>query len=241
MVQRLQSFPHPRGDGPKNHETKTLRHAFSPPAWGWSEAQNDEWDPLAVFPTRVGMVRVIEFDGGIIIGFPHPRGDGPIPRVTWRSSCSFSPPAWGWSGELVMIHTEMYVFPTRVGMVRQQPTRMMMTEMFSPPAWGWSADGRPGGARGVVFPTRVGMVRARNKSAACNARFPHPRGDGPRLSTHRSRSRQFSPPAWGWSAELDAVNEEHTVFPTRVGMVRRARTEGPARGGFPHPRGDGPK
>ena len=41
---------------------------------------------LAVFPTRVGMVRYVSGFGHQWIGFPHPRGDGPKKRLlSWQT------------------------------------------------------------------------------------------------------------------------------------------------------------
>ena len=35
-----------------------IQQGFSPPAWGWSGRRAINYTPRAVFPTRVGMVRV---------------------------------------------------------------------------------------------------------------------------------------------------------------------------------------
>ena len=174
----------------------------------------------------------------------------------------FSPPAWGWSADLLCALALSSVFPTRVGMVRSfgcsgpgwsrfphprgdgpssEPTSQLHVG-FSPPAWGWSvAHHGPRHAR-AVFPTRVGMVRGRNGASLPGCSFPHPRGDGPRyLARARRHETAFSPPAWGWSGELPDGDWLAGVFPTRVGMVREPRRALTTRGCFPHPRGDGPR
>src|SRR6266567_1062489 len=91
----------------------------------------------------------------------------------------FSPPAWGWSGIVLQISSQITVLPTRVGMVRifarsrgrrrRSPhprgdgpvvVGFQSTQaVFSPPAWGWSAVAQFGYSAVVVLPTRVGMVR----------------------------------------------------------------------------------
>ena len=111
----------------------------------------------------------------------------------------YSPPAWGWSAKTVETATEPVVFPTRVGMVRQDcrcaperksiphprgdgpvPDRLVLKLVkYSPPAWGWSGSAHSGHEAGEVFPTRVGMVRTAFSFAYGSWSIPHPRGDGP--------------------------------------------------------------
>src|SRR5438105_2668238 len=71
------SFPHARGDGPYYKAWQTLTTAFSPRAWGWSAHTMNLMDLIAVFPTRVGMVRSEAAIRSIRFSFPHARGDGP--------------------------------------------------------------------------------------------------------------------------------------------------------------------
>src|SRR5690606_12047518 len=49
---------------------------------------------------------------------------------------------------------------------------------------------------------------------------PHTRGDGPLNDFVRFDRLEFSPHAWGWSAERGFFEALRGVFPTRVGMVR---------------------
>ena len=51
------SSPHPRGDGPSDFIAEIVNPRFSPPAWGWSDLDDDECTCGFVLPTRVGMVR----------------------------------------------------------------------------------------------------------------------------------------------------------------------------------------
>ena len=92
---------------------------------------------------------------------------------------------------------------------------------FSPHAWGWS-----GGCR---------------VAAESSHRFPHTRGDGPIMSVDYHAVAPFSPHAWGWSGAFVYAVWQPSVFPTRVGMVRRDDHWPLRRKRFPHTRGDGPK
>ena len=111
---------------------------------------------------------------------------------------------------------------------------------FSPPAWGWSELSNRLAALVKVFPTRVGMVRHWQLPLDRPSRFPHPRGDGPRIVRAEIALTTFSPPAWGWSAYMSLHDRYEEVFPTRVGMVRNPWSRACTTMCFPHPRGDGP-
>ena len=111
---------------------------------------------------------------------------------------------------------------------------------FSPPAWGWSDIQSKYRREPEVFPTRVGMVRITLRKLFWMPCFPHPRGDGPRMTVSDCYTDAFSPPAWGWSGISCHVSLDVAVFPTRVGMVRRQVGKASHASCFPHPRGDGP-
>ena len=51
----------------------------------------------------------------------------------------------------------------------------------------------------------------------------------------------ISPPAWGWTGGVKALDELEVDFPTRVGMDRAVPRWARPSCGFPHPRGDGPR
>ena len=106
---------------------------------------------------------------------------------------------------------------------------------FSPPAWGWSGKQGHAFVRRNVFPTRVGMVRLGHLHAARRARFPHPRGDGPRRATTSRPTSAFSHP-WGWSVDMSFVVRPDRVFPTRGGWSDELRRLLAARR-FSHPWG----
>ncbi len=192
-------FPHTRGDGPalENHAFEKAR--FSPHAWGWSARRLKLQYFTIVFPTRVGMVRIASERSDSLGGFPHTRGDGPCRPENLGSRRKFSPHAWGWSVTISPEKAILIVFPTRVGMVREElafftggrcfpHTRGDGPEVdyhattrprFSPHAWGWSAEPAADVRTLAVFPTRVGMVRSPGSARRLCAGFPHTRGDGP--------------------------------------------------------------
>ena len=206
------------------------------------------------------MVRILCVLSVLSVSIPHPRGDGPKSSNSGMASAGYSPPAWGWSVLWDSSEPIPTVFPTRVGMVRNQtsedPKRSGIphprgdgpsakctstdTVRYSPPAWGWSGESRSGLGVAAVFPTRVGMVRKVMRWPWGLSSIPHPRGDGPSVWLPSKPPSAYSPPAWGWSGHESKLQAYAEVFPTRVGMVRLP----PVRPGhqlrIPHPRGDGP-
>ena len=74
----MKCFPHARGDGPRSNEDFREQIKFSPRPWGWSVPPLLPWICSVVFPTPVGMVRVLRPGDGRHVGFPHARGDGPF-------------------------------------------------------------------------------------------------------------------------------------------------------------------
>ena len=70
-------FPHTRGGGPGTTAAAHSAGEFSPHAWGWTERQEIVVEVELVFPTRVGVDRVIRCHHRTLIRFPHTRGGGP--------------------------------------------------------------------------------------------------------------------------------------------------------------------
>ena len=77
---RRPGAPHPRGDGPIGAWGLNWQHWCSPPAWGWSGADEGRARCRPVLPTRVGMVRAACPAQLRLLSAPHPRGDGPFLR-----------------------------------------------------------------------------------------------------------------------------------------------------------------
>src|SRR5439155_2861476 len=170
------------------------------------------------------------------------------------------PHAWGWSAFCTARFSAFSGLPTRVGMVRKQETPQRRPQgsphtrgdgpsispypegqvSVSPHAWGWSGDGVLAVIAPDGLPTRVGMVRSSHQLTGASGRSPHTRGDGPPWQCQRPPLRPVSPHAWGWSAPPPGIPLRTSGLPTRVVMVRTARTARPRRRGSPHTRGDGP-
>ena len=123
-------FPHARGDGPQSKRLLALANLFSPRPWGWSAPRRFPRLRPEVFPTPVGMVRGIVLWEGILLGFPHARGDGPTTSQTRSASSWFSPRPWGWSAPAESPASAGIVFPTPVGMVRRSSSRRRSRACF---------------------------------------------------------------------------------------------------------------
>ena len=67
-----------RGDGPFYVHEYFPPVMFSPHAWGWSVFTMNVTLTSSVFPTCVGMVRMVGDLGSVGVSFPHMRGDGPL-------------------------------------------------------------------------------------------------------------------------------------------------------------------
>ena len=192
---------------------------FSPRAWGWSVDSILPAHPLAVLPTRVGMVRRPRGLLAIAGGSPHARGDGPAAIAMAIYLNRFSPRAWGWSEDPTPRWNRSQVLPTRVGMVRTRVVRQR--------GCGGSPHARGDGPDGLRLSSR-------------SVSSPHARGDGPGRFPHVCCDDMFSPRAWGWSVLTNIDSLALDVLPTRVGMVRRRPGGLPDSRSSPHARGDGP-
>ena len=233
---------------------------ISPPTWGWPATLSPPQLQVADFPTHVGMARQLFSCWRNYIRFPHPRGDGPQRRTSGTVKNWISPPTWGWPEIKSEFRTVFLDFPTHVGMARyiqaadENGNRfphprgdgpgithaLLKPGEISPPTWGWPVVGgfRPPLAKD--FPTHVGMARAAAICVGVAARFPHPRGDGPRFLRVAGVWAGISPPTWGWPARGVQLWGAMTDFPTHVGMARSWQPRPIHRQRFPHPRGDGP-
>ena len=91
-----------------------------------------------------------------------------------------------------------------------------------------------------MFPTGVGMARFVSGRGSPRPCVPHRRGDGPLLSQRGASWGSCSPQAWGWPEYEAGLMFIGAVFPTGVGMARRAPVMNGATTCVPHRRGDGP-
>ena len=194
-------------------------------------------------------------------GFPHPRGDGPASHDRGHFLAAISPPTWGWPESLPRFLERLKDFPTHVGMARASlhsstfpnrfphprgdgpmpPPPPPCSPPISPPTWGWPVVTNNLCTVNSDFPTHVGMARGSEVVMTGTLGFPHPRGDGPGFDSPKTNKTKISPPTWGWPAVLDALTEIRVDFPTHVGMARSGGSRIASLGGFPHPRGDGPR
>ncbi len=256
----LHRVPHSRGDSPSRPDSGSPLCPCSPLAWGWSGSSRLHTSGSRVFPTRVGMVRRRSTASPPPTCVPHSRGDGPGSAGSAGCGPTCSPLAWGWSGRSRGSFLPLFVFPTRVGMVRwcgpgraprpsvphsrgdgpRDAETVERVDGCSPLAWGWSAGRLRASLRADVFPTRVGMVRHGPSCPAPTSCVPHSRGDGPATHPDRPGGDECSPLAWGWSERAAETHRARLVFPTRVGMVRAAGNWPHCRCRVPHSRGDGP-
>ena len=175
--------------------------------------------PAAVFPTPVGMDRMIFRIIGGAVSFPHTRGDGPASSPVLCDASMFSPHPWGWTATNWPPAEGKGVFPTPVGMDRTSNSRQarlrrfphtrgdgpsdmacsISSFTFSPHPWGWTVSARLVVRLAYVFPTPVGMDRPKNRRTIETACFPHTRGDGPVNALDGDLWQAFSPHPWGWT------------------------------------------
>ncbi len=151
-------FPHTRGGGPDVAFTPKMRFTFSPHAWGWTGKKGYIGAPPSVFPTRVGVdLRRCRLPRRSM-RFPHTRGGGPRDDERDIVCVPFSPHAWGWTAVVALCNVCFRVFPTRVGVDREEGCNWQICVsfphtrgggphgrriddgciVFSPHAWGWT-------------------------------------------------------------------------------------------------------
>ena len=72
------------------------------------------------------------------------------------------------------------------------------------------------------------------------ARFPRPRGDGPKPWVDLASWLRVSPPTRGWTREEETIVDDLRGFPAHAGMDPVQAGDYANRHWFPRPRGDGP-
>jgi len=111
--------------------------------------------------------------------FPHARGDGPRAEHSMIECSVFSPRTWGWTGITKLKKENENIFPTHVGMDRNDKKIfcgglnfphargdgpvfcfcLSGSGIFSPRTWGWTESEEGAMLHDVIFPTHVGMDR----------------------------------------------------------------------------------
>ena len=107
----------------------------------------------------------------------------------------------------------------------------------SPRAWGCFQPGRSPSSATGVFPTCVGVFLAPLGPIPIPARLPHVRGGVSRTASRVSGAWSSSPRAWGCFYPPPSVAKMYRVFPTCVGVFRKARAAAAQKVGLPHVRG----
>ncbi len=232
----------------------------SPRAWGWTARMSRSVSPNPVFPTRVGVDRPLACGEARLRRVPHARGGGPVVGRRTRRATRCSPRAWGWTAVPLADRRRRGVFPTRVGVDRDDGAgctgvecvphargggpkaieKALVAQACSPRAWGWTDAMAERAAKLDVFPTRVGVDRRLARGAARAPGVPHARGGGPAARVTTEPTWTCSPRAWGWTDLSEHVNPDLEVFPTRVGVDRTERGWLAPFRGVPHARGGGP-
>ena len=260
-IQPATPLPHARGDGPLPASWSPHNLHSSPRPWGWSVAHHRRIGSARLFPTPVGMVRELRLVGGFHHALPHARGDGPADEHFRVARDASSPRPWGWSAVVAFTIDCLLLFPTPVGMVRQErpmgadagtlphargdgPVKQLQIAgdfTSSPRPWGWSGTHRRHRTGTGLFPTPVGMVRPSKCRRRWGRALPHARGDGPSVPHVESVVFSSSPRPWGWSNAALHVTDPSGLFPTPVGMVRTRPISRHTACALPHARGDGPR
>ena len=116
------TIPHTRGDVPSHTPIAFVAAAYSPHPWGCSETTIRLAADLDLFPTPVGMFRSRWFLLYLMVPIPHTRGDVPVYLVKTKIDLGYSPHPRGCSPDSLSLGHNLYLFPTPVGMFRNQNT-----------------------------------------------------------------------------------------------------------------------
>ena len=98
LIFALSRIPHARGDGPVTHQVPDITSMYSPRTWGWTARSPKVFIDQEVFPTHVGMDRLLDVWPESEEGIPHARGDGPRIEELEEEVKRYSPRTWGWTG-----------------------------------------------------------------------------------------------------------------------------------------------
>ncbi len=172
-------FPRPRGDGPNGSKPPASEYWFSPPTRGWPVLNLSIHRHDRVFPAHAGMARRTRLTQQHSVGFPRPRGDGPVIAPNALVAFLFSPPTRGWPAIAAVREPHRGVFPAHAGMARMTASEEMTSgrfprprgdgpkgrililaaSPFSPPTRGWPGITRLDMFLRSVFPAHAGMAR----------------------------------------------------------------------------------
>ena len=115
----------------------------------------------SVFPTHMGVYRLIGLSGLQRVSFPHTRGG--VPNSTTKNSLApaFSPHTWGCTDVGIFAGVDRNVFPTHVGVYRRGGTMARPKIGFPHTRGGVPAEAALLENPDSVFPTHVGVYLCR--------------------------------------------------------------------------------
>ena len=254
------SLPHARGGGPPTAAVGNPNSNSSPRTWGWTADRQRLADNFGLFPTHVGVDRTAQSASASDRALPHARGGGPARKYSTFCLLLSSPRTWGWTPTGSTPPAATLLFPTHVGVDRCQGAGLLGVEALphargggpvslahkqrltssSPRTWGWTVGPHLPRFLEGLFPTHVGVDRRSAAPSGWAATLPHARGGGPTTIAYSSGVKSSSPRTWGWTVAGVAAGIDGNLFPTHVGVDRRARQDACASRSLPHARGGGP-
>jgi len=189
-------FPHACGGVPVTASCNAWRSWFSPRMWGCSGTWPPDPGALVVFPTHVGVFRIVVVTCSFPFSFPHTVGVG-------RNGMN--------------LYLLIRSFPHACGGVPPVEAIGFAGSTFSPRMWGCSARRLRQRCRPEVFPTHVGVFRRGNTPDPKQPGFPHACGGVPNTRRQWQGRNAFSPRMWGCSEQRHICFNFCWVSPTHVG------------------------
>jgi len=116
-------FPRPRGDGPTRALPNSVFWWVPPPTRGWSGPAAAVRPLPRGSPAHAGMVPATATIADRPLGFPRPRGDGPLLFTEDQVRAMVPPPTRGWSRPLHGRDRRRRGSPAHAGMVRLRSRR----------------------------------------------------------------------------------------------------------------------
>ena len=110
-------FPRPRGDGPWKVPRMSGVQPVPPPTRGWSLACLTRRPLRRGSPAHAGMVPRAASSRCSVVGFPRPRGDGPLDSRRCGRGERVPPPTRGWSPLVRIALSDQDGSPAHAGMV----------------------------------------------------------------------------------------------------------------------------
>ncbi len=191
------------------------------------------------------------------LSLPHARGGVSKDRSARAKAAGSSPRTWGCFRGRAARPSRPAVFPTHVGVFRSLPHSASSSlglpharggvsvqrdgqggpGASSPRTWGCFSGSPCSGGCQAVFPTHVGVFLCRCQRQGQRQGLPHARGGVSDYLDLRPAVWLSSPRTWGCFFRGHGLYLCAVVFPTHVGVFRRAIAFAPGVHGLPHARG----